>query len=296
MEIEADFKVKLMSIAYRMLGSIQDAEDIVQETLLKWHQSKTDNIQNHEAWLTKVCTRKCLDSLKEARRKRESYPGVWLPEPVVSGQNNWSESADPEENSILAESMTMAFMLLLDSLSPEERATYILTEAFAFKSQELGEILGKSPEACRKLKERAKSKINPERNPSQVDHRQLQLLGELFQAAQSGNRQRILEVLAEDCAFYSDGGGKATAAVKVIDRADEIAAMFLGIAKFTEKSGAKFETHFCTVNHRPGMILIRTFPEPRQVETVFSVEIRKDKILSIFAMRNPDKLLRCSLK
>jgi RNA polymerase sigma-70 factor (ECF subfamily) len=269
---------RLQALAYRMLGSVGEAEDAVQDTYLRWHRQAIDELRSPEAWLVTACTRLCIDRLRAAKVERAAYTGPWLPEPVIAPE------ADFEVE--LAESLSMAFLLVLERLSPAERAAYLLREAFDYDYPAIATILGKSEAACRQLVSRAQKHIKAERPRFDVDATKAHDLARRFAAAaQSGDAAAFAGLLADDAMIWSDGGGKARAALNVIHGADRCARFFAGIAL---KQPRGLSRRFCRVNGQLGYAVYNG----NEPYSVFTFEIVDDRIRSIFVIRNPDKLAR----
>lgn len=277
---------RLHGLAYRMLGSVGEAEDAVQDTYLRWHGQSLADLRSPEAWLVTACTRICIDRLRAAKVERAAYTGPWLPEPVLAAE------ADFEVE--LAESLSLAFLLVLERLSPAERAAYLLRQAFDYDYPEIAAILGKSEAACRQLVSRAQKHVQADRPRFGAAERQHQaaarerardLAQRFAQAAASGDAAAFAGLLAQDAMIWSDGGGKARAALNVIHGADRCARFFAGIAG---KQPAGQQSRFCHVNGQPGFVVY----QQGQPVSVFSFGIEQDRICAIFVVRNPDKLAR----
>ena len=273
----------LRGLAYRMLASMAEAEDVVQDAYVRWHRigaKARGVIENPRAWLSKATTRLCLDRLKSARAQRESYVGPWLPEPVIEPE----AASDPAE---LAQDLSVAFLLLLERLSPLERAAFLLHDVFEMSFAQVAEVLRRDPAACRQLANRARKHIETGR-PRFAANRQDQarIAAAFLAAAGSGNVGELAAVLAHDAVLISDGGGKAKAALNPIEGRDKIIAFLLGIRK---KSPLPEGTEYrpILVNGLPGFLIIR--PEGT-IEQTLSFEVQDGVVRRIYAVRNPDKL------
>ncbi len=268
----------LFGIAYRMLGSVMDAEDVVQEAYLRWERADREGIESPRAYLSTIVTRLSIDALREAKRRREVYVGEWLPEPLVTGR-------DPREAAELADSLSTAFLVLLESLSPPERAAFLLREVFGYDYAELANVLEKSENNCRQMVSRARGRLET-REPRFEASREEQerLLAQFIDATTSGNYDALVDVLAEDAAVYSDHGGKAAAAQRTIVGADKIARFFLGIQK--RFPPADPSVRMVSLNGRPGAIVF----SGDKPDSAFSFEVGPRGIARIFVVRNPDKL------
>jgi RNA polymerase sigma-70 factor (ECF subfamily) len=262
------------SIAYRMLGSRAEAEDVVQEAWLRWRVSDLSAVESDRAWLTTIVTRLCLDQLKSARVRRETYPGPWLPEPLVGGE---------ERAPLDSESISMAFMLLLESLSPLERSVFLLQEVFEYSHAEVAGIIGTTEAASRQALSRAKRQLKAKR-PRFASSRQSheRLLTAFLRAVGLGDLQALTALFAEDITAISDGGGKAKAALRPISGRDAVARGTLGGARLL--AAARFE--YVDVNGWPGALLWLG----DQLKALISIECDDERIYAIHALVNPDKL------
>lgn len=272
---------RAFSIAYRMLGSVAEAEDIVQESLLRLHRSRAEGaqIETPEAFISTIATRLAIDHLRLARVQRETYVGEWLPEPVVEE----SEGADGVE---LAESLSMAFLLLLETLTPVERAVFLLREAFDYGYDEIAEVVGKSEDNCRQIFSRAKRHIDagkPRFEPSPRVRNEI--ARRFFEACQGGDLQPLVQMLAADATVYGDGGGKAAAIARPLRGGDRVAAFMRGI--FAKGKLVGGEARLATVNGQPGAMLL---DGERRLVAVMALEIVDGKVQSIRSVLNPDKL------
>jgi len=276
------FRPLLFSIAYRMLGSAMDAEDMVQDTYLRWQRAGPDPVQEPKAFLTTAITRLCIDYLRSARVQRESYIGPWLPEPLLT-----APGGGPAEKVAERESLSMAFLVMLERLSPVERAAFLLREVFNHDYGELADILETSPANARQLVSRARRKLGGLR-PDRVRYtaapeQQMALAGQFAQAVVSGDMDRVLRLLAPDIRLVSDGGGKAAAALRPIEGAEAVANFFLRLARIAPPGTAG---SFAWVN---GQVALVTY-EDGEVTTVYVPVIEDGRITTFYALRNPDKL------
>jgi RNA polymerase sigma-70 factor (ECF subfamily) len=202
------YRPLLFSIAYRMLGSVMDAEDMVQETYLRWEQAYGNEIQSPKAYLSAIITRLCIDQLRSARAQREVYPGPWLPEPLITG-----EPAGTADIAALNESLSMAFLILLEKLPPVERAVFLLREVFDYPYGDIAAIVNKSEANCRQMVSRSKAYIAAGRPRFEVSPaEQQQLTSQFIEACTAGDLDNLVNILAEDIILWSDGGGKGAAA------------------------------------------------------------------------------------
>jgi RNA polymerase sigma-70 factor (ECF subfamily) len=272
----------LFSIAYRMLGTIADAEDMLQETFIRWHQSADQNIRAPRAFLVTIISRLCLNHLQSARVQREEYVGEWLPEPLVTDPNS-----DPLRTLKIDESLSMAFLVLLERLTPVERAVFLLHEVFNYKHTEIAEILDQSEANCRQVLRRARQHVGA------VGHRfkaniqeSTDLLDRFLQATRTGDMEGLVALLARDVVLHSDGGGKAIALPKQIKGAEKVAR---GILRSMEKTVPKdLVGHVAHINGKRAIIgYVQGKPF-----SVVSVNISKGRIKDVFVVTNPDKLAR----
>lgn len=272
-------RAKLRGVAYRMLGSRSDAEDVVQDAYLRWHRASPQDIRSAEAWLVTVVTRLSIDRLRQAKVERESYVGPWLPEPLVEDQAPPADAA-----SELASSLAVAFLVVLERLAPEERAAFLLHEVFESGYDEIAQILGKSEPACRQLVSRASKRVRDERPRVQVSEAaRTALLDRFVQAVLTRDKDALMNLLATDAAWISDGGGKARAALKPVLGSDAIARFVLGVIG-SHASRAVFQ--HVNVNGESGLAL---YFEGRLI-SVISIRTDGARILDVFSTLNPEKL------
>ncbi len=271
----------LTGVAYRMLGSVSDAEDLVQETWLRWTKADMAEIKAPKSWLLTVVSRLCLDRLKSARVQREQYYGTWLPEPLLE---NAPATTSTEE---VDESVSIALLLVLEKLSPVERAGFLLHEVFGHTFEEIGEILEKPAVNCRKLVSRARERVRAEKPRFTATNREHEeLLTRFLNACRAGEMEPLMDLLGEGAALYSDGGGKASAVPKVLDDRAVIAKFFIGISRQGGPARGFYETQPTRFNGTPGVLILMD----GKVVTALSLEIADGKISRIFAHRNPEKL------
>jgi RNA polymerase sigma-70 factor (ECF subfamily) len=278
-----DHRSQLFGIAYRMLGSVAEAEDAVQEVFLRWRGQDAAGVDSPKAWLIAATTRYCIDQLRSARRRREEYVGVWLPEPLVE-----PSGATPREAAALADSLGMAFMVMLEELEPAERAVFLLRQAFDYDYAEIARIVEKSEAACRQIVSRAKGRLAPAAEPDApaAPPAKAEAVVQSFLAAcASGNVQELLAVLTDDVVLYTDGGGRVRSALRPILRADRVCRFFLGLRKRGALAG---DVQAVSVNGRPGFIARRA--GGRVDVTTFA--FAGGRIRAIYTVSNPDKLTR----
>lgn len=283
MESFETYRTYLFSIAYRMLGSAMDAEDMVQETYLRYQTTPPETIHSLKAYLTTILTRLCMDQLQLARRKRETYVGPWLPEPILTAEA--SEAADPAQRVETQESISLAFLVLLEQLQPFERAVFLLREVFGYEFVEIAAILEKSDAACRRSFSRARLHLRegrPRFSVSRETHQQL--LNGYLQAVQTGEIAPLMNLLSENVVLWTDGGGKArTAALQPIHGREAVMRISLrSRRRWPENAQLDFED----VNGQPA-IVVRA---DGQTWAVLTIEAEQDRIQTIRIILNPEKL------
>ena len=287
MESFESYRSYLFAIAYRMLGSAMDAEDMVQETYLRYQTTPPETIISLKAFLTTILTRLCMDQLHLARRKREQYIGPWLPEPIITAET--SELAKVEERVDAYESISLAFLVLLEQLQPIERAVFLLREVFEYEYAEIATFLGKSEVACRQSFSRAKKHLGDHRPrfPASPDT-QKQLLTGFMQAVQAGEMTPLMNLLAEDVTFWADGGGKVKgAAMHQVAGRVAVARFILESSPIFRRSlpeGSRIE--LTEVNGQPALIT----RAGDQAFAVITTEVEAQRIKTIRIIVNPDKL------
>lgn len=272
------YKSLLFSLAYRMLGSVQDAEDIVQDAYITWSEQKLNQVQNPKAYLCKIVTNRCIDLLKSARKQREAYVGPWLPEPLLTDNND-----DPALRYVMKESLSTAYLLLLEQLSETERAVFLLREVLEYDYYLIAEVVGKSSSNCRQIFHRAKKAIGNHTNAQSSPPKASALTEQFVSAVVSGNVSKLLSLLAVDAKLLSDGGGKTKAALVPIIGSERISRFYMGIMA---KAKEDFSFKYTIVNGEPGIVL---YAEQR-VFGVLSFQIKNDLIQNIYWVVNPDKL------
>ena len=269
----------LFSIAYRMLGSAADAEDVVQDAWLRYRGA--DDVRSPRAFAATIVTRLCLDRLKSARTLREEYVGPWLPEPILTTEEG------PDVTLQRSESVTLAFLVLLETLAPEERAVFILREVFEYSHDEIADALALTPANCRQLLHRAKGKIRnrPATGAARAAH---QVLGRFADALKTGDARELTALLTEDVGFWSDGGGKVAAARRPLVGRAEVLNFLVGLHRTAITSGSYAGGSFSLqeVNGEPAL-LIRVGD---RLDSVFVLSVDDDRISAMRVVRNPDKL------
>ncbi|MEK4707257.1 sigma-70 family RNA polymerase sigma factor [Bacillus sp. FSL R10-2780] len=273
-------KPLLFSLAYRILGSVMDAEDIVHDVFISLNNIEdVQSVENIKAYLCKMVSNRSIDKLRSAAHKRNVYVGMWLPEPFVE------ESDEPSETYVMKESLSTAYLLLLQQLSEVERIVFILREIFSYDYEEIASIVNKSSVNCRKIFQRARKSILDKPNQSKLSTKKMAAYVEKFVSSlQSGDAQGMLEVLKTDAIFKADGGGKVTTAINPIYSADRIIRLFFGIAK---RLPVEYAVDFKMVNGGPGVIVTIN----NKVTYVLSFAFHDGGISNIYMMVNPEKLM-----
>lgn len=275
---------RLIGLAYRMLGSVTEAQDLVQDVAVRFLATDPAGISKPEQYLTSMTARACIDYLRSATRRREVYVGPWLPEPV---RTEGEDVSDPAAGLESAESVSMAFLVLMQKLTPLERAAFLLHVVFDYEHAEVGRILGRTEAACRQLVSRARAHLRGGRPRFDVSSIANRSLTERFlNAARNGDIAGLVTLLTQDVTLWADGGGKVAAAIKPVRGPDKVARYLAGVFKKAPGLEATIEE----VNGEPTVVLCyRGRPD-----TSFSLAVREDRIAAVFSQRNPDKLTRLS--
>ena len=277
----AEQRPKLFGVAYRMLGSVADAEDVIQETFLRWQEAADGEttIESPSAYLTTMVSRRCLDELRSARRRREQYVGEWLPEPLLE-----DERLDPAATTELADSLSTAFLVVLEALSPGERAAFLLHDVFGYEYPELARILDRGEPACRQLVARARKRVAERRPRFDVSPEvHARLLTEFMHATTAGDVDGLVSLLAEDAVLRADGGGVVLAARNPILGADRVARWFFGVMA---KAPAGFAVEPGEVNGLPGLVM----RVDGAIYGVMAIDVRDGRIQNVYIQVNPTKL------
>jgi RNA polymerase sigma-70 factor (ECF subfamily) len=268
---------RLFGIAYRMLGSRADAEDVLQDAYLRWHRGASEELRSPEAWLVTTVTRLCIDRLRAARNEREQYVGPWLPEPLIG-------DAAADAGAELSSSLSVAFLVVLEQLEPDERAAFLLHEVFETGYAEIAEILGKSEAACRQIVSRARKRVRGQRPRAQVsDAARRSVLERFVSAIQAQDKAALLQLVAEKASWTSDGGGRARAALKVIRGRERVTRFALAVlGRHTDQ----FAFEMTAVNGEPALAL----KVGGQLFSVITVRTDGLRILDVYTVLNPEKL------
>ncbi|TNC19695.1 RNA polymerase sigma-70 factor [Georgenia sp. 311] len=269
----------LFTVAYEILGSAGDAEDVLQESWLRWVGVDLADVRDRRAYLVRITTRQALNRLRTVRRRREEYVGQWLPEPLLT-------SPDVAEDVLLAEGVSMALMVVLETLSPTERAVFVLRETFGFGYDEIADAVGKSPEAVRQVAHRARTHVRarrPRRPTSQTESRRAL---EAFKISiETGDVQALMDVLAPDVVVLADGGGVRQAVPNPVRGAEKVARLFLGGIR---KAGGVLAAEHAAVNGQPALLVTMD----GELDGVFTAQVEDGRITGIYYVRNPHKLSR----
>ena len=279
---------RLLGLAYRMLGSMAEAEDAVQDAYVRWHATDRGRVSDPRAFLMTTTTRICLDRLSSARARREEYVGPWLPEPVVD-----TAALAPDSRTELAEDLSIALLLTLDRLSPLERAAFLLHDVFDFSFSEVAAALDRSEAACRQLAARARAHVREVRprgaaaataRSGEIEAKHAQLMAAFVTATRSGDLDALTRLLASDVRVVTDGGGKVAAALNVLEGADRASRFLVGATRKGWRDD--YTLRFATINGLPG--IIADGPEGPVQTTAF--EIEDGVVRTLYVVRNPDKL------
>jgi RNA polymerase sigma-70 factor, ECF subfamily len=272
----------LFTIAYEILGSATEADDVLQDSYLRWAAVDLAGVRDTKSYLAQLVTRQALNALRADARRREDYVGPWLPEPLLL------DDQDPSADVVLAESVSMAMLVLLETLSPDERAVFVLREVFGFDYGEIAEAVGKPAPTVRQVAHRAREHVRARRKRFDgVDpERNAEITAQFLTTAASGDVQALMAMLAPDATWTADSGGKVSAARRPVVGAERVARAIVGLMRKTGERWATLRVEMVTCNSAPAVLLYYN----EQLEMVITVEIVEDKITNFYVMRNPDKL------
>jgi RNA polymerase sigma factor (sigma-70 family) len=282
---------QLLNLAYRLLGSLADAEDVVQETYARWYAmspQQQEAIGSPGGWLTKVASRICLDLLGSARARRERYVGAWLPEPLPEPAE-WTNgrpggtTVDPADRVTLDESVNMAFLVVLEAMTPAERVAFILHDVFRYPFADIAEVTGRTPAACRQLASSARRRIRASQAPAAPTAQQAGIVRDFKQAWEAGDIDALIGLLDPDATAIADGGGLVSAVLRPIQGGEQIARFLVDIVGRAPSNVTFLER---TVNGQPGLVA----QQDGVTVTVYAFDVAGDRITHIWAVRNPDKL------
>ncbi|MFE5094307.1 RNA polymerase sigma factor SigJ [Streptomyces sp. NPDC056638] len=281
-DVFEDHRPVLTGVAYRMLGRIADAEDVVQEAWLRWSSASREDVREPRAFLVRITTRLAIDRLRQVQSRREAYVGPWLPEPLVTDFG--PAVPDTAEQTVLADSVSVAVLVVLESLSPLERAVFVLREAFGFPYAEIAATLDRTEAAVRQLAGRARHHVEERKPRYDVDPAQRRDLTERFLAAAAGGDiEELLALLAPDVRLVGDSGGKSKAPLRVIESADKVGRFLFAV---THEQTQDLDIRFLELNGAPGLLVL----SGGRPDSVFQVDVRDGLIQCVYIVRNPDKL------
>jgi RNA polymerase sigma-70 factor (ECF subfamily) len=283
-DVVAELRPLLFSIAYRMLGSATDAEDVVQEAFLRYHRESTAGtvVESPKSYLSAVTTRLCIDHLRSARVRRESYVGTWLPEPLLT-----DEESDAERHAETADSLSMGFLVLLESLSPVERAVFLLREVFEYDYDQIASVVGKSQDNCRQIALRARKQVQAGRPRFETSKAQREELARrFFDAAGEGDLEGLEGMLAADVVAYADGGGKGLAFPRPVHGREKVARLLHSAAGQGRRLGV-VAVRLAEINGQPGALFLGADDDPI---AAVSLDIADGQIQTVHAVSNPEKL------
>src|SRR5262245_35179604 len=283
-EVYEELQPLMFSIAYRMLGSATEAEDIVQEAFLRFHKETSGGteVDSAKAYLSAVTTRLSIDHLRSARVRRERYVGTWLPEPLLT-----DEEDDVARHAETADSLSMGFLVLLESLTPVERAVLLLHDVFAYDFHEISQIVGKSDDNCRQISVRARRRINEGKPRFEASRAQKEELSKrFFEAARDGDLDGLVSMLAGDAVVYGDGGGKAPAIAQPIHGRENVARLLMNARAGGERRGV-VSMRLVEINGQPGAVFLDRADEPL---VAVALDIADGVVQTVRAVSNPDKL------
>jgi RNA polymerase sigma-70 factor (ECF subfamily) len=279
MEYE-ELRPLMFSIAYRMVGSVSEAEDIVQEAMLRAMRAD-DDVESPRAYVSRITTRLSIDHLRSARVRRETYTGPWLPEPLLA-----DPAPDAAAQAETADSLSLAFLVLLESLSPVERAVFLLREVFAYDYGEIARIVGKSEENCRQIAVRARRAVDARRPRFEASRAEREELARRFiAAAQEGDTEGLIDLLSADVAFYGDGGGKTRAVRHPVYGRENVGKLFAAFLRIAQREGQRLEP--AEVNGQPGA---RIYERDGRLGGVMSFDIADGQVQAVRSIVNPEKL------
>jgi RNA polymerase sigma-70 factor, ECF subfamily len=272
----------LFTIAYEILGSATEADDVLQDSYLRWAAVDLSTVRDTKSFLAQLVTRQALNALRADARRREEYVGPWLPEPLLLDDN------DPSADVVLAESVSMAMLVLLETLGPDERAVFVLREVFGFDYGEIAEAVGKPAATVRQVAHRAREHVRARRKRFDAGdpERNAEITAQFLATAADGDVEALMTMLAPDAAWTADGGGKVSAARRPVVGAERVARAIVGLMGKAREIWATLRVEMVTCNSAPAVLLYHG----EHLEMVITVEIADDKITNFYVMRNPDKL------
>jgi RNA polymerase sigma-70 factor (ECF subfamily) len=275
----------LFTIAYEITGSATEADDVLQDSYLRWAAVDLDNVHDTKAYLAQLVTRQALNTLRSQARRREDYVGPWLPEPLLLDERDGSADV------VLAESVSMAMLVVLETLTPDERAVFVLREVFGFSHDEIADAIGKSTVAVRQMAHRAREHVHSRRRRFEPldPHQSEQITTQFLTAAATGDLEGLIGMLAPDVVFTSDSAGKVSAARRPVLGPDKVARLIIGLMR---QAGPEYRMEVASYNSAPALVVYRN----EQPDSVFMIEFADGKITNFYAMRNPDKLAAATVR
>jgi len=281
-DVYEELRPLMFSIAYRMLGSVSEAEDIVQEAFLRFHTARQEgDIESPKAYLSTIVTRLSIDLLRSARVRRETYVGPWLPEPLLT-----DSVPDASQHAETADSLSLAFLVLLESLTPVERAVFLLREVFDYDYAEIAGIVGKNEANCRQLVVRARRQIEARKPRFEASRgRREELARRFFAAAEEGDTEGLISLLAADVVVYGDGGGKALAFPRPVNGREPVTRLLLGLGNLVQPLGLTWRP--AEISGQPGRVFL---DRDGKIAFIVSVDIADDQVQTVNAVSNPEKL------
>ena len=265
----------LFTVAYEMLGSAADAEDVLQESWLRWSKIDHAEVRDQRAYLVRVVTRQALNQLRSLSRRRESYVGPWLPEPLLT-------TPDVADDVELADSISLAMLVVLDTLTPLERAVFVLREVFGFEYDEVAAAVGRSADATRQVAHRARRHVRDHHPPQKVEADAERVAAAFFDAAATGDVQQLMDLLAPDVVLLTDGGGKKQAALRPVRGADKVARFLVAVRPPADD----LELRWVSVNGTPSVLL----HVGGELDSVATARVEAGQVVELYLVRNPDKL------
>ncbi|WP_151482359.1 RNA polymerase sigma-70 factor [Streptomyces albicerus] len=285
-EVFEEHRPVLMGVAYRMLGRVADAEDVVQEGWLRWSGADRSDVREPRAYLVRITTRLAIDRLRQVQSRNEAYVGPWLPEPYVTDFGD--TVPDTAEQAVLADSVSLAVLVVLESLSPLERAVFVLREAFGYPYADIAVTLDRSESAVRQLAGRARRHVEEKRPRYEVDPAERRDLTERFLAAAAdGDLEGLMSLLAPDVRLVGDAGGRAQAPLRVIESADKVGRFISGAARKGLASVPDVAFRFLEVNGGPALLML----SGGKPDSVYQLDVADGRIQCVYIIRNPEKLL-----
>ncbi|WP_328431107.1 RNA polymerase sigma-70 factor [Streptomyces sp. NBC_00453] len=282
-DVFEDHRPVLMGVAYRMLGRVADAEDVVQEAWLRWSGADRAEVREPRGYLVRITTRLAIDRLRQVKARNEAYVGPWLPEPYVTDFGD--TVPDTAERAVLADSVSLAVLVVLESLSPLERAVFVLREAFGYPYADIAAMLERGEPAVRQLAGRARRHVEERRPRYEVDPgRRRELTERFLAAAGEGDLKGLMALLAPDVRLVGDSGGKSRAPLRVLESADKVGRFLVGVA---QKGVADLSFRFMEINGGLAVVILSA----GKPDSVFQVDVFEGRIQAVYIMRNPDKLL-----